>query len=60
MPKAKSDDNDNTTERDRDSKGSDENDVSDSSNELEPVKSKKGEPDDNLRRRSEWFQKRHS
>ena len=26
--------------------------------ELEPVKSKKGEPDDNLRRRAEWFQKR--
>jgi hypothetical protein len=26
--------------------------------ELEEVKSKKGEPDDNLRRRAEWFQKR--
>jgi hypothetical protein len=26
--------------------------------ELEPVKSKKGEPDDNLQRRAEWFQKR--
>jgi hypothetical protein len=26
--------------------------------ELEAVKSKKGEPDDNLRRRAEWFQKR--
>jgi hypothetical protein len=33
---------------------------SDSSDELEPVKSKKGEPSDNLRRRSEWFQKRRS
>jgi hypothetical protein len=32
---------------------------SDSSSELEPTHSKKGEPDDNLRRRSEWFQKRH-
>ena len=26
--------------------------------ELEAVKEKKGEPDDNLRRRAEWFQKR--
>ena len=26
--------------------------------ELEAVKDKKGEPDDNLRRRAEWFQKR--
>jgi hypothetical protein len=28
--------------------------------ELEPVKTKKGEPSDNLRRRGEWFQKRRS
>jgi hypothetical protein len=26
--------------------------------ELEAVKDKKGEPDDNLKRRAEWFQKR--
>lgn len=26
--------------------------------ELEAVKSEKGEPDDNLKRRAEWFQKR--
>ena len=26
--------------------------------ELEEVKEKKGEPDDNLKRRAEWFQKR--
>jgi hypothetical protein len=38
--------------------GGDEGKTSDSSNELEPVRSKKGEPADNLRRRSEWFQKR--
>ena len=31
---------------------------SDSSSELEAVRSKKGEPPDNLRRRAEWFQKR--
>ncbi len=30
----------------------------DSSSELEGVKTKKGEPADNLRRRAEWFQKR--
>jgi hypothetical protein len=28
--------------------------------ELEATKSKKGEPDDNLKRRAEWFQKRTS
>ena len=28
--------------------------------ELGPVKTKKGEPSDNLRRRGEWFQKRRS
>jgi hypothetical protein len=32
----------------------------DSSRELEAVKSKKGEPSDNLRQRAEWFQKRRS
>jgi hypothetical protein len=37
----------------------DEGKASDSSSELEPTHSKKGEPDDNLHRRSEWFQKRH-
>jgi hypothetical protein len=46
--------------KDADSKaGKDEDDDSGSEEiELEPVKSKKGEPDDNLRRRAEWFQKR--
>ena len=33
--------------------------ASDSSHELEAVKTKKGEPADNLRQRAEWFQKRH-
>jgi hypothetical protein len=37
----------------------DESSDSDSSSELEPARTKKGEPSDNLRRRSEWFQKRH-
>jgi hypothetical protein len=32
---------------------------SDSSNELEAVATKKGEPADNLRQRAQWFQKRH-
>jgi len=34
--------------------------ASDSSNELEAVRTKKGEPANNLRQRAEWFQKRHS
>ena len=33
---------------------------SDSSSELEAVRTKKGEPADNLRRRAEFFQKRRS
>jgi hypothetical protein len=33
--------------------------TSDSSNELEAVRTKKGEPANNLRQRAEWFQKRH-
>jgi hypothetical protein len=40
--------------------GDEESSDSDSSSELEPARKKKGEPSDNLRRRSEWFQKRHS
>lgn len=48
--------------RDKDTKPDEESQiepaVSDSSSELEPVKSKKGEPADHLRRRAEWFQKR--
>jgi hypothetical protein len=32
---------------------------SDSSSELEAVKTKKGEPANHLRQRAEWFQKRH-
>ena len=45
-----------------DKSGADEEEAADtdSSNELEAVKTKKGEPDDNLGRRAEWFQKRHS
>jgi hypothetical protein len=54
---------DDTTEKDaaeKDKKaGGEQDEGKDSSSELEPTHSKKGEPDDNLRRRSEWFQKRH-
>lgn len=48
--------------RGSDKSGADDDEAadSDSSNELEAVKTKKGEPDDNLGRRAEWFQKRHS
>ena len=46
--------------RDTDAKAKDDEEDDEGSEEieLEPVKSKKGEPDDNLRRRAEWFQKR--
>ena len=49
-----------TTKKDADKKAGDDKDEASGSDpiELEPVKSKKGEPDDNLRRRAEWFQKR--
>jgi hypothetical protein len=56
---------DDTTKKDateKDKKSGDDKEegkASDSSSELEPTHSKKGEPDDNLHRRSEWFQKRH-
>jgi hypothetical protein len=50
-----------TTKKDADKKAGDEKDEPSGSDEieLEGVKTKKGEPDDNLRRRAEWFQKRH-
>jgi len=48
--------------KDADSKASTKNDDQDDAApepvELEAVKDKKGEPDDNLKRRAEWFQKR--
>ncbi|HEV2829586.1 MAG TPA: hypothetical protein VGW76_18450, partial [Pyrinomonadaceae bacterium] len=60
MTKAKKKkDNDAATERDRDDESSAEESES-AVVELEPVKTKKGEPSDNLRRRGEWFQKRRS
>ena len=50
-----------TTKRDADKKDADDKDEASGSDaiELEATKSKKGEPDDNLKRRGEWFQKRH-
>ena len=54
--------NEDTTEKDAetDKKAGDDKDEASGSDaiELEPVKSKKGEPKDNLKRRAEWFQKR--
>ena len=50
---------DDTNKKDADKKAGDDKDASDSvAIELEPVKSKKGEPADNLKRRAAWFQKR--
>ena len=50
-----------TNKKDADKKaGADKDEASGSDAiELEATKSKKGEPDDNLKRRAEWFQKRH-
>ena len=52
---------DDTTKKDADKKTKDDKDEASGSEaiELEAVKKKKGEPDDNLGRRAEWFQKRH-
>jgi hypothetical protein len=51
-------------EKDRAAKGTKEPsgskaDDSEDEGELSPVKPKSGEPSDNLRRRGDWFQKRH-
>jgi hypothetical protein len=55
MPKPKDDD---IRDSDED-EASEEDDSEREAVDLEPVKGKKkGEPSDNLRRRSEWFQKR--
>ena len=53
--------NEDTNKEDAAETDKDEEDDSSDSGaiELEPVKSTKGEPDDNLKRRAEWFQKRH-
>ena len=55
MPKAKDDD----TLEDEDDDATEEDDSEREPVDLQPIKGKKkGEPSDNLRRRSEWFQKR--
>jgi hypothetical protein len=43
----------------KDKKAGDDKDETSDTVDLEAVKSKKGEPDDALKRRAEWFQKRH-
>jgi len=50
-----------TNKKDHDEKSKEDKDEASGSDaiELEATKSKKGEPDDNLKRRAEWFQKRH-
>ena len=62
MAKAKRDKkNAKATKQDRDDDSSAKKSGSESPVvELEPMKTKKGEPSDNLRRRAEWFQKRRS
>jgi hypothetical protein len=64
MGKAKSDENDDTTTEDR--RGDDDDERaeteeesdSDSGSDLRPAKSKIGESKDNLRKRSDYFQRR--
>ena len=53
--------NEDTTKKDNGEKTGEGKDEASGSEaiELEATKSKKGEPDDNLKRRAEWFQKRH-
>jgi hypothetical protein len=50
-------DRNDASKSDRKSGRADEKDSDEG--ELSPITPKTGEPSDNLRRRSEWFQKRH-
>jgi len=52
-------DRDAASETDKKSGGTDEDDSGKDEGELGPITPKTGEPADNLRRRAEWFQKRH-
>ncbi len=61
MGKAKADEDDDTTAVDRDEENDEENETdsdSDSDDVLRPAKTKIGESKDNLRQRSDWFQRR--
>jgi len=52
-------DRDAADETERKSKGPEKDDADEDEGELSPITPKTGEPADNLRRREEWFQKRH-
>ena len=54
-----SEDRDAASETDRKSGRTDDDDSGGDEGELTAVNPKGGEPADNLRRRAEWFQKRH-
>jgi hypothetical protein len=47
------------SEKDKKSKDADDDEAGGDEDELAPVKPKVGEPTGNLRRRAEWFRKRH-
>jgi hypothetical protein len=53
----RSSENSSASETDKESRPKDEGDGDEG--QLSAIKKKTGEPDDNLRRRAEWFQKRH-
>jgi hypothetical protein len=52
-------DRDADPETDKKSADTDEGDSDADEGELTPIAPKTGEPSDHLRRRAEWFQKRH-
>jgi len=54
----RSSENSSASETDKESR-SDKDDADGDEGQLSAIKKKTGEPDDNLRRRAEWFQKRH-
>jgi hypothetical protein len=57
MPSKEKDEQDSSdSETDKESRSDKDED---GEGQISAIKKKSGEPDDNLRRRAEWFQKRH-
>jgi hypothetical protein len=57
MPSKEKDEQDSSdSETDKESRSEKDED---GEGQISAIKKKSGEPDDNLRRRAEWFQKRH-
>jgi hypothetical protein len=58
MPSKDKDEKDGADKKTNEASGSGK-DASDDEGEIGAVKPEHGEPDDNLKRRADWFQKRH-